>query len=429
MKKVNGLRWWIMGLIAVVTVINYIDRTSLAVMWPDISKELDLSREQYATIVSAFMIAYAVGQAISGKLFDWIGTRMGFVLSVVVWSLSCAFHGVARGILSFSFFRGMLGLSEAGNWPGGAKASAEWFPVSERALANGIFNAGASLGAVISAPLIAILYGLFGWKATFVVIGALGFLWIIPWLYLHRAEPGQHPWITEEERQYIITGQKLGAPVQEETRVPTWGEILTYKKSWSVIVGRFFLDPVWWLFVNWLPIYLHDQFKFDVKEIGYFAWVPYFGAAIGSIVGGWWSGHKIRQGWTVNKARKWAIVIGGMIMFPGFIMIAFSSSPLLAVIVMAIVLFGYQVTMNNILTLPSDYFSGKSVGSLAGLGGMSAVCGVLVFSTWLIPVLSAESYVPVFLMGASLVPIGVLAIHFFSGEIKRIELRQSAHQD
>jgi ACS family hexuronate transporter-like MFS transporter len=392
-------------------------------MWPDISTELDLTKDQYATIVSAFMIAYALGQGISGRIFDWIGTRLGFVLSISVWSAACALHGVARSIVSFSFFRGLLGMSEAGNWPGGVKISAEWF-VNERALANGIFNAGASLGAVISAPLIATLYLLLGWKATFVAVGMLGILWIIPWWILNRSEPGQHPWITPEERTYILTGQKVGQIPESETRVPTWGELLTYKKSWALIVGRFFLDPVWWLFVNWLPIYLHDRFGFDVQQIGYFAWVPYLGAAIGSIVGGWWSGHKISKGWTVNKARKWAIVIGGCIMVPGFVIIAFAESPVVAVIVMAAVLGGYQVAMNNILTLPTDFFSGKSVGSLAGMGGMSAVFGVLVFSTWLIPVLSSVSYVPVFLMGASLVPIGVGAIFIFSGELTRVTLKQ-----
>jgi ACS family hexuronate transporter-like MFS transporter len=421
MKNVKGLRWWVIALIASATIINYIDRTSLAVMWPDISKELELSKDQYATIVSAFMIAYAIGQALSGRFFDWVGTRVGFVSSVVVWSLACAAHGLARNIFSFSLFRSILGVSEAGNWPGATKANAEWFPINERALAQGIFNAGASLGAVISAPLIAFLYIMLGWKATFVVIGLLGMLWVIPWLIIYKTTPDKHPWITEEERDYIMHGPSTVPPAVNE-RTMTWKEALSHRQSWSIIISRFFLDPIWWLFVNWLPIYLVESFGFDVKQIGLFAWVPYLGAAIGSVVGGWYSGHKIKQGWSVDKARKRAIIIGSVITFPAFIAAAYASTPLYAVLVMAAVLGGYQMMMNNIQTLPSDFYSGKSVGTVAGIGGMSAIIGVLVFSTWLIPFMSKISYTPVFLMGAALVPLGVFAVYYFGGTIRRVDL-------
>lgn len=423
MTNVKGLRWWIITLIATATVINYIDRTSLAVMWPDISKELELSKDQYASIVAAFMIAYAVGQAVSGRFFDWVGTRIGFVASILVWSASCALHGVARSVVSFSLFRSILGLSEAGNWPGATKANAEWFPNNERALAQGIFNAGASLGAVISAPLIAFLYLLLGWKATFVVVGLLGFIWIVPWLIIYKTTPDKHPWITEEERNYILKGPSLSANAQSTERMMSWGEALSHRQSWSVIVSRFFLDPIWWLFVNWLPIYLVEQFGFDVKQIGLFAWVPYLGAAIGSVFGGWYSGHKIRMGWSVDKARKRAIIIGAVISFPSFVLAAIASTPVFAVLVMAMVLCGFQIMMNNIQTLPSDFYSGKSVGTVAGIGGMSAIIGVLVFSTWLIPVMSEISYVPVFLMGAALVPLGTLAVYYFGGTIQRVDMK------
>ncbi len=408
------------GLIAAATVINYIDRTSLAVMWPSISKELDLTKDDYATIVSVFMIAYALGQAISGRLFDWLGTRIGFLLSIAVWSFACAMHGLARSIVSYSFFRGLLGLSEAGNWPGATKANAEWFPVNERALAQGIFNAGASLGAVISAPSIAFLYLMLGWKATFFVVGMLGFLWLIPWLIIYKTTPDRHPWITEEERAYIHSGPSLSA--SPGARTLTVKELLRHKESWSVIVSRFFLDPIWWFFVNWLPIYLAEAFGFDIKHIGMFAWVPFLGAAIGSISGGWYSGHKIQQGWSVDKARKRAILIGGAITLPAFILTVFASTPESAVLLMALVLCGFQIMINNIQTLPSDLFSGRSVGTLAGVGGMSAVCGVLVFSTWLIPFLSRISYVPVFIMGAILVPLGVGAVFYFGGKIRRLDM-------
>jgi ACS family hexuronate transporter-like MFS transporter len=425
MRDLKGLRWLIIGLIGMATVINYIDRSSLAIMWPSISKDLNLTKDHYATIVAAFMIAYGLGQALTGRMFDRVGIRVGFVVSIFVWSMACILHGIARSVFSFSGFRGLLGLSEAGNFSGGTKASGEWFPIRERALAQGIFNTGSSLGAVISAPLVAALYLLIGWKTTFAVIGCCGMLWIIPWWVVYHSGPATHPWITEDERRYILAGQNTSDKNHSsDDLVPTWGELLTYKQSWSVIVSRFFLDPIWWLFVNWLPIYLVEHFGFDIRQIGLFAWVPYLGGAIGSIAGGWWSGHMIHKGWSVDKARKWSVVLGGIIMIPAFVFTAIANSPLLAVVLMGVVLGGFQVAMNNIQTLPSDFFSGHSVGSLAGLGGMSAVLGVLVFSTWLIPFLSTKNYVPVFVMGSLLVPLGVISVLALGGEIKQIELKK-----
>ncbi len=425
MKKVKGLRWWIITLIAIATVINYIDRSALAIMWPSIESDVGLGKEDYALIGIMFTIAYAISQTLSGKLYDKVGTRIGFVISIVIWSVSVGLLSIARSLASFSFFRFMLGLGEAGNWPGATKSNAEWFPIKERAFAQGIFNAGASMGAVISAPLIAYLYILVGWEMTFVILGALGLIWIIPWLWINKALPKNHPWLSEEEYKYIEAGKKssLDEISEDEQRVPGWGELLTYKKSWAVLVSRFFLDPIWWLFVFWLPIYLADKFGFDIKQIGLFAWVPYVGAAIGSLFGGWFAGTLMNKGWTANKARKTAITLGGAIMLPSLIFTAFASSPVVAVLVIALILFGFQIAMGNIQTLPSDFFAGKSVGSLAGLGGTTAAIGVVI-TTYLVPALTVESYVPFFLLGAALVPLGVGSVYYFGGEIKKIKLKE-----
>lgn len=423
MKRISGLRWYIITLIAIATVINYIDRNALAVMWPDISKDVGLTKDDYAAIISFFMVAYALGQSLSGRLIDKVGTRLGFVITIFVWSVSCMLHGLGRSLATFGFFRAMLGLSEAGNWPGATKANAEWFPIKERAFAQGIFNAGASIGAVISAPLVAFLYLLVGWKATFVLIGLLGIVWIIPWWFINRAAPDGHPWLTPEEKEYILSGQKVATAAPTDERVLSWGELLSYKESWSVILSRFFLDPVWWLFVNWLPIYLAEVFGFDIKQIGIFAWVPYVGAAAGSLLGGWYSGHLIKRGWAVGKARKWAILLGGIISFPALIATAYAADPVAAVLLIAVILFGFQVSINNIQTLPSDLFSGKSVGSLAGLGGTSAVAGVLI-STWIVPAISQQGYLLVFLLAAALVPLAVASVYLLAGKVERVSLKR-----
>jgi MFS transporter, ACS family, hexuronate transporter len=422
--KTKNLRWIVVTLVAIATIINYIDRNALAVMWPGMSTDLGLDKADYANIVTLFMVGYAVGQSLFGKIFDMIGTRLGFVLSIVVWSAAIMLHAVVKSLGGLGAARFGLGIGEAGNWPGATKANAEWFPIKERALAQGIFNSGAALGAVISAPLIALLYIQFGWQATFVLAGALGFVWLLPWLLIYKAPPDRHPWLSAGEREYILSGQKAdkAASQDEEPAAPGLLEMLRHRQSWSVIASRFFLDPVWWLFVSWLPIYLADRFGFDIREIGLYAWVPYVGAAIGALFGGWLAGVLLKKGWTVNATRKLTITLGGGIMLPTLLATAVAATPLSAVLLMAVILFGFQVAIGNIQTLPSDFFAGKSVGSLAGVGGTAAIVGVII-TTQLVPWITTDSYVPFFVLGALLVPLAVLSVWGFGGEIKPVSAK------
>tara|TARA_B100002003_G_scaffold198349_1_gene188992 strand:+ start:219 stop:1529 length:1311 start_codon:yes stop_codon:yes gene_type:complete len=419
--KLQGLRWWVIALIALATIINYIDRQALSVLWPDIVDDLfpdkdSLERKQiYANISIVFVFAYAFGQAIFGKIFDWVGTRIGFVLSIGVWSLATVAHAIAQGVVSFSIFRAILGIAEAGNWPGAAKGNAEWFPTKERALAQGIFNSGAAIGGIIAIPLIAMLTIYFSWQMVFVVVGLTGLLWLVPWLILVKAPPGSHPWITEEEREYILTGQRNSpagsseeAPDNEYN--PTTAELLGRKESWGVIVASAAIDPIWWLFVFWIPIYLNEVYGMDVKAIGIYGWVPYVGAMLGAWFGGLLAQNRLKAGWSTNKTRKLTITLGCLLMLPALLAMANPGSPATAVMIMAVILFGFQTAIGNVQTLPSDLLGKKAVGTLSGFSGMAAKLGA-VGLTSLVPYLTADgNYTPAFVIGASLAITAMAAI-------------------
>ena len=422
----NNFRWWIVSLVALATIINYIDRGALGFLWPEISKDIGLTKTDYAIILNVFTFAYAFGQTLFGKIFDWIGTRLGFVLSIVVWSLATMLHAFASGLTSFAVFRGLLGVSEAGNWPGATKANAEWFPINERALAQGIFNSGAAIGGIVSAPIIGILFVLLGsWQATFIAIGLLGFLWLVPWLILYKSGPEDHPWLSEEERNYILTGQKNTETNTEATYAPGTVEILSRRESWGVILASFFIDPIWWLFVGWLPLYLAETYGFGVIEIAQYAAIPYIGAMFGAWFGGLLAQNRIKAGWTVNKTRKFVIGLGGVIMLISLLLTIKAATPLIAVLLMAAILFGFQTSIGNIQTLPSDMLSGASVGTLAGFAGTAAKLAVVGLN-FLIPIITVNSYAPAFAVGAGLAIFSVLSVWILCGHIQPLQPKDAA---
>lgn len=486
--KIKGLRWWIIGLIMLITIINYLDRGTLNYMWvanieyevvDEINTELkenqaqfiasdntyrlftkrgeefiqkadyltfkkegkiavnrqgmayelgivdeDASpemaskeaKEQLGIITIFFMIAYGFSQLFSGKLYDKIGTRKGFVVSVLLWGTADALTSLARGKISLTAFRMMLGLGEAGPWPGATKSNAEWFPQKERAFAQGLFGAAASIGSILAPIIILMLYMTIGWKMTFVVVGSLGVLWLIPWLIINKKGPKEHSWITDEEREYILSNQPESKVSNEVGK--TWGQLLSNKKNYSVILGRFFLDPIWWMFVTFLPMYLVEEFGLNIKELAFSAWIPYVGAMVGSIAGGWFSGFLIRKGSTVDKARKTAMLLGGGIIIPAVIASVMVPNAVLAVILMAFVLGGFQFVMTNIQTLPSDLHGGKSVGSLAGLGGAAAVLGTILAISFAGQI---SSWPLLFGLLAALVPLSLGSIYLTVGKIEQIK--------
>lgn len=429
--QIKNLRWWVIALIALATVINYIDRQALSVLWPFMGKEIypDMTDDQLkgvlGTVSVVFLFSYAIGQALFGRIFDWIGTRLGFVLSISVWSIATALHAFAQGILTFSIFRAILGLSEAGNWPGAAKANAEWFPSKERALAQGIFNSGAAIGGIISIPLISYLAIFLSWKVIFVLIGLIGLLWLVPWLILVKSPPGKHPWITDEERDYIISGQRTveadNGSEGNKGYAPNYGEMLSRKESWGVIIATAAIDPIWWLFIVWIPTYLVEVYSIDVKGLAVIGWVPYVGAMFGAWFGGLLAQNRIKAGWTVNKTRKTVIVLGCLIMLPSLLMLTNPGGAYNAVIIMAVILFGFQTSIGSIQTLPSDMLSKDSVGSLAGFAGMTAkFTGAAL--TAAVPFLTAgANYQNVFILGAALAFIVMASILFLCPKIEPLK--------
>ena len=522
--KNKGLRWWVVSLVALAAVVNYIDRQAFGVLWPDISeslfpeKDADGRKEVYSMIMGAFIFAYAAGQTIFGKIFDWIGTRIGFALSIGIWSAATMLHALAQGIMSFSIFRALLGLAEAGNWPGAAKANAEWFPTKERAFAQGIFNSGAAIGGIVAFPLIGILAIYMSWQAIFITVGILGFLWLIPWLYLVKSPPGKHPWLSEEEKNYILSGQKNQDLNEDGTfdegYAPNTAQLLKHKESWGVIIASAAIDPIWWLFIGYIPIYLNEVYGMNVKEIAFSAWVPYVGAMFGAWFGGLLAQNRLSSGWSVDKTRKMVITLGCIIMIPCFILMRYPGTPtmlgmfgvektaaiqmadkgvkevlnnkafkallddkeknmvswlsgksaaeiaghpdikkvvadnfdtppspetytslssikeilsarqtaaIIAVSIMALLLFGFQTSIGNVQTLPSDFFSGKIVGTLSGFAGTAAKLGAFGL-TLLVPWLSrGGNYTPAFLVGGALAIIALFAVWILCPKIEPLK--------
>lgn len=423
--KLPGLRWWIVGLIFLATLINYIDRLTISVLAPVITHDLGLTNTEFGGILTWFLLAYTISQGLSGKLYDRVGTKRGFVGSIMLWSIAAIAHAFARGLASLSVFRFVLGLGEAGNWPGAAKTVAEWFPIRERAFGMAIFNSGAAIGSVVAPPLIVWLSLTYGWQTTFIVTGALGFAWLALWIPFYQT-PDRHKWLGEEERQLIREGQRADgaadALVTEPSAPLGWRELLRYRQVWAIVLARFLTDPIWWLYISWLPKYLADARGFSLVKIGLFAWVPYVAADAGSLSGGWMSGYLIARGWSVDRSRKIVILIAALLM-PAGIFAAFAHDAMVALALIGVVLFGFQVWINNVQTLPSDFFSDKAVASVAGLGGTGAGIGsmIFIFSTgW---VVDHFSYVPVLVVAGLLAPIGTLVLFVLSGRIKRVSLK------
>lgn len=418
-RPIHGLRWIIVGLIFVVTCINYIDRSSIGLLVTRFGPDIHITTTQYGYISSLLLLAYTISQSVSGRLYDRFGARIGFSVSIVVWCIAAMAHSFMTGIVSFAVCSFFLGLGEAGNWPGAAKVIAEWFPQRERATGMAIFNGGASMGGVIGPLLVAgFLEPHFGWRKTFLIIGSLGFVWLAAWLYFYHPL-FQHPRLSSEERAHIREGQP--EITVDDVKPVSVARLLSLRQTWGILLARFFVDPVWWLYMLWLPTYLKEVRHFSLKSIGISAWVPYLAAATGALFGGWLAGRLIRRGMSVNKARKLTMSLAACMM-PFGIFAARAESPYTALACISVVLFGFQMWISNVQTLPSDFFSHRSVGVVAGMGGTAAGLASLMFNLATAPMARHFGYGFVLTVAGVLAPIGLGLMLLLAGKIERVDV-------
>lgn len=408
--RVPGLRWWISGLLFAATLISYIDRLTLSVLAPVVCADLHLSNLQYATISVWFLLAYSFGQTIFGVFQDKFGTRRGLCIAMLVWSIAEALQATARGFGAFCSLRFVLGLGEGGHWPAAIKGIAEWFPEQERALGIGIINTGATLGSAAAPPLIVWLQFRFGWRATFVVTGFLGFVWIVLWLLCYRT-PERHRRLRPEELAWIQnqpSGREVSAPA------PSWRSLFRDRRVLGITIARFLGDPVWWLFLVWLPLYLYKDRGLSLTTIGFLAWIPFLLADAGALSGGWFSGWLVRRGWKPPRARGAAILIA-TVLAPLGALVTIAQSVSVAIVFISVELFAFQFWINNVQTLVSDYFPNETVASVSGLAGTSAGIGAMIFMLCTGWVVDHLGYSPILIFSGFLVPVATVALAWYCG--------------
>jgi len=396
---IRNLRWWIGGLLFASTVINYIDRQTLNVLAPVLKDQYHWTNTDFATILIAFRVAYTVMQAVSGRVLDRVGTRRGLTISVVFYSVVAGCTSLARGLTSFRIFRALLGAGESAGWPGAAKAVSEWFPDRERAWAVALFDSGSSIGGAVAPVLVLFLYHTFGsWRPAFLITAGLGFIWLIVWQKVYHT-PERHPWITPEELRLIQSSRP--APKEASGEAVPVSQLMRFRQTWGIVVGRSLLDPYWFMIAEWFAIYLVSKgFRLEESALGF--WAPFLAADLGNFFGGGISSYWIRRGWSVGRSRRTVVMIFGpsmLLLIPA----AFSSRYWVLVGLFAFATFAYAACSTIFISLPGDVFQSRAVATVSGMSGTGAGLVTLV-STYLIGRVSDRlSFQPIIIV-ASIVP-------------------------
>lgn len=388
-----GWRWWMISLVTIGTVLNYLARSSLSVAAPTLKQAMAMSTQQYSWVVAAFQGAYTVMQPIAGYILDLVGLRLGFALFAIGWSLANCLHGLANGWPALAFFRGLLGLTEAAAMPAGLKTVAEWFPPRERTVATGWFNIGTSIGAMIAPPVVVACIALWGWRSAFVVTGGLGFLWAALWYGLYRS-PNDHARLSEAERAYIAEGRTPAAIDAGPTL--GWRALLRTRDFWSIAIPRFLADPAWQTFSFFIPLYLVEAKGMNLKAIAAFAWLPFLAADAGSLLGGYYAPWVMRRfGASLITSRK-IVVTTGALMMVGPACIGLTVSPAAAIILFCVGGFAHQMLSGALMTLAADLFDPRIVATAGGMAGSAAWIGGMSFSLVIGALADTIGYNPLF---------------------------------
>lgn len=405
--KIRHLRWYICGLLFLATTINYIDRQVLGILAPDLQREIGWSELDYGRIVIAFQVSYAVMMLVSGRIIDRIGTKLGFSIAIIWWSIAAMGHALARSAFGFGVARFLLGVGEAANFPASIKTIAEWFPKSERALATGIFNGGTNIGAILAPILVPVIAAYYGWQGAFIITGAIGFLWLIAWWLLYD-RPENHKRLHADELHLI----QDGAGEDTGARIPLL-KLLGYRQLWAVALGKLMTDPVWWFYLFWLPKFLFAEHGIRGTALIPYLTTVYIISDIGSIAGGYLSSMLIKRGWTVNRSRKTAMFSFAAIV-PVVIIASQTRSAALAVVLVGIAAASHQAWSANIFTLASDMFPRRAIGTVIGFAGFAGGVGGILVAEFAGRVLQADPrfYLPMFIVAgvAYLAALGVIQL-------------------
>jgi MFS transporter, ACS family, hexuronate transporter len=418
-RPIKHLRWYIAILLCLSTELNYLDRQTLSVLASTIQKELGFSPRDYSYVTASFLGTYMVMYAVGGRIVDWLGTRRGLMLFAASWSIANMLHALTRTLPQLMFFRGLLGVTEAANIPAGVKAVSEWFPLKERALAVGIFNAGTAIGGALAVPIVSAITLAFGWRAAFIVTGALGLIWVVAWAMFYHA-PDRHPRLGAAERALIlgpdaVAGRTVAGPAPAPVPVR---RLLAMRETWGCILARVLTDPISYFLNFWIPQYLQDERGFSLGDLAKFGWIPFMALALGNLAAGAIPRTLQGRGWTLDRSRK-GTMLGVSLAMPLLCLgITQVASPALALALVALVMFGHAAWGNIIL--PAELFPTRVVATVSGLGGaLGAAAGALT-QLGVGKVVESFSFKPVFAVCSGMYLLGLLLVSLLCRDLGRI---------